>query len=163
MYWFEKLQTSSSSQWIDGASSFGIAPVLNHSEHPNCVARCERVRYFVSVFWFYVFESSQRFGGRLGVFIYSLTQIGVDEELTYNYRVPQASILVFNGFHSFFCAEPETACLGNWTPFLPGVLTLEKILSCVKLIVKRLPGIVLVAFEDLVEPSKTNIVDPISS
>ena len=44
LYWFEKSTKSTSTHWIDGASSFGIAPVLNHSTAPNCVARFERVR-----------------------------------------------------------------------------------------------------------------------
>jgi SET domain-containing protein len=43
LYWFEKRLTYSASQWIDGATTFGIAPILNHSDSPNCVTRSERV------------------------------------------------------------------------------------------------------------------------
>jgi hypothetical protein len=43
LYYFEKGLSLTNSQWIDGATTFGIAPVLNHSGSPNCVARCERV------------------------------------------------------------------------------------------------------------------------
>ena len=90
----------------------------------------------------------QRFGGHLGVFIYTSRDIEIGEELTYDYRVVSESAHNFAGSLSLFCHEPELDSLQGWRPRTPAIISLQSALDCARLIVKSLPKIVLVLIDD---------------
>ena len=127
---------------INGATSFGIAPIINHDfESPNCWSRWERVCIFFAL----VIAKPNKYqisGRQMGLFIYTARQVSPGEELRYNYNAQsEASSHLWRPSPPGFCSKPEVS------NFLADVKTVKvqnmpstALTACLDLAVKNLPG-----------------------